>query len=244
MKILIVASAVLMVSAPLCFASGPDFGHFSDFQACYAKNLTPDQKISACKSVLLAGLLDRTGAVQTYQNLGAAYAEKQDYADALLAFNYAIKWDPKLWQAYHNRAIAELRTGDPLAAAQDMEHSASLNPDELRSLGSACWYRAQSGNGLAIALADCNQFLAADPNNANALDTRGLVNFRMENYQGAVADTNSALAASPKMVSSMYVRGMAKLRLGDAAGGDSDIDAAKAIDPKIADTYAGYGVKP
>jgi hypothetical protein len=66
----------------------------------------------------------------------------------------------------------------------------------------------------------------------------------MENYQGAVADTNSALAASPKMVSSMYVRGMAKLRLGDAAGGDSDIDAAKAIDPKIADTYAGYGVKP
>lgn len=54
----------------------------------------------------------------------------------------------------------------------------------------------------------------------------------------------SALAIDPKHESSLYIRGLARLKTGDVAGGNADIAAAEAIDAKVADTYAGYGVKP
>jgi tetratricopeptide (TPR) repeat protein len=107
-----------------------------------------------------------------------------------------------------------------------------------------CWARAQTGQALELALADCNQALQLLPNRASFLDTRALVNFRLGRFDKAIADASAALATEPTYESSLYVRGAARRRLGDRAGGDADIAAAKMISQTVAAEYAGYGVAP
>ncbi|MFZ3360460.1 MAG: hypothetical protein WA177_17040, partial [Xanthobacteraceae bacterium] len=80
------------------------------------------------------------------------------------------------------------------------------------------------------------------PNAANVLNSRGLVQLKLGAYDMAIADYSAAVAQNAQDADSIYGRGMAKLKKGDTAGGDADMAAAKAIDPTIADTYIGYGV--
>ena len=76
------------------------------------------------------------------------------------------------------------------------------------------------------------------------LRSRCLVRYRLGDFANAMADCDAALKHNSTMSTSLYVRGLAKKRLGYAELGNADIAAATALDSKIADTYAGYGVKP
>jgi tetratricopeptide (TPR) repeat protein len=107
-----------------------------------------------------------------------------------------------------------------------------------------CFARAESGQELDTALSDCNAALALRPEEADFLDSRCFVYFRMGNYAAAITDCDAAVKEDSEESTSIYVRGLAKLKTGDAAGGNADIAAAEKIDEKVADTYAGYGVKP
>ena len=113
-----------------------------------------------------------------------------------------------------------------------------------RAYNARCFARAISGEQLDQALSDCNAALAVRPEDADYLDSRCFVYYRMNNYAAAIGDCSAAIKNNPKESASLYVRGLAERRAGDAASGNADIAAAEAIDPKVADTYAGYGVKP
>jgi tetratricopeptide (TPR) repeat protein len=88
----------------------------------------------------------------------------------------------------------------------------------------------------------CDRALAIRPNNANDLDSRCFVYFRMGQLAQARADCDAALAIEPKFASSLFMRGIIKRRQGDNAGADAAFAAAKALDPNIAAQYAKYGV--
>ena len=53
----------------------------------------------------------------------------------------------------------------------------SLDPNNARYFNSRCWNRALAGQDLAKALDDCNESLRLKPNDANVLNSRGLVQF-------------------------------------------------------------------
>lgn len=103
--------------------------------------------------------------------------------------------------------------------------------------------RAVRGHPLDRALADCNEALRARPGDANVLQSRCFVYYRMGNYSAAAADCDAAEKSHPRYDEALYVGGLAKLRQGDAKGGGADIAAAIGANYRIADIYALYGVK-
>jgi len=105
-----------------------------------------------------------------------------------------------------------------------------------------CWARAVL-DALQPALADCNKALLIQPNDATALDSRGLIYLKMGQFDSAIADYNSALRIEPKMASALYGRGLARLKKGDSAGGNADVTAAKNLEKAIADDFAQYGLR-
>ena len=92
------------------------------------------------------------------------------------------------------------------------------------------------------ALSDCNESLVLRPSDADTLNSRGLVHYKLGAFSDAIADYSAAIAQNAKDANSLYGRGMAKLKIGDAAGGNVDITAAKTIETNIAEVYAAYGV--
>lgn len=106
------------------------------------------------------------------------------------------------------------------------------------------WARAVWGRQLDLALADCNESLRLRPNDANTVNSRGLVQFRRNDFRAAFADYDAAVRANANDTGSLFALGVAQLRLGQTAAGQADIAAATARDAGVAARYAGYGVSP
>jgi len=160
---------------------------------------------------------------------------------------HAMVWQGYSWPRF-GRAIAYAELGKFDLAIADLEQATTLggrhDPNRPGIYGDLCFYRAVAGGPLDQALADCNQSLALRPGDADALDSRAFVEFKMKNYPAAIADATAALSVNPELAASLYVRGLARSSTGDAANGNADIEKAKAIDPKIVQRYASYGVTP
>ena len=87
-----------------------------------------------------------------------------------------------------------------------------------------------------------NEALRLRPNYADALDSRGLINLKLGQYDRALADYDAALRAKPKLASALYGRGKAKLMKGNFKGGTADIQAAIIINPNIPEEFARFGL--
>lgn len=142
------------------------------------------------------------------------------------AFSAAHRYQSAI--GYYDRVIAQVPSDPNLAGA----------------LNGRCWARATLDRDLQGALADCEASLKLKPDNADALDSRGFVRLRLGEFAKSIADYDAALALRPDAAASLFGRGLAKLRLGQKDAGHADIAAALAIDATIAETFAGYGVKP
>jgi tetratricopeptide (TPR) repeat protein len=145
--------------------------------------------------------------------------------------------------AYTNRGLVFERKRDLERAIANYYEAIRLDPKYASAYNNRCHARAVVGNDFQGALADCNESLRLRPDDANTLNSRGLVQLKRGTYDRAVADYSAAIAKDEKDANSLYGRGTAKLRSGDTAGGNADIAAAKAIKPDIDTVYAGYGVK-
>ena len=144
---------------------------------------------------------------------------------------------------YYNRGVEYQNEGDLDRAIVDYTEAIRLDPNYVFAYSNRRWARALAGRDLAQALDDCNEALRLRPGDGDTLNSRGLVQLKLEAFDLSVADYSAAIAQNPKDASSLYGRGIAKLKSGDSTGGDADIAAAKAIKPDIADVYAGYGVR-
>jgi tetratricopeptide (TPR) repeat protein len=134
----------------------------------------------------------------------------------------------------HAAAVAQYSKWIDARSRDDVHMSEALN---LR-----CWARAQWGQELDEALADCNTALRLRPNTAAYFDSRGLVYLRRNSYDKAIADYDAALRLEPKLPWSLYGRGLARLHKGESTTGQADIAAATALKPKIVEEAAKYGI--
>jgi tetratricopeptide (TPR) repeat protein/predicted aspartyl protease len=121
---------------------------------------------------------------------------------------------------------------------------------EDSSLGTAlnrrCFNRALLGQDLTKALADCNKAVKLTPKGAQApaLDSRGLVQLRLGDYDKAIADYNASLQLRPGNATSLYGRGLAKLKKNETAESSVDIAAAEKITPNVSEYFKRYGIGP
>jgi tetratricopeptide (TPR) repeat protein len=168
--------------------------------------------------------------------------EKQAWAD----LDQAVRTAHDDGTALIRRAEAYASVGRYADAVRDL--SALLLTSQLKSqrpiiLNARCWTRAEWGQELQEALADCNAALDLDQGSWAILDSRGFVELRLGQYDKAIADYDRALELKPRQASSLLGRGFAKRQKGQVSEGEADITAAQAISPGIDQQFAKYGVK-
>ena len=113
-----------------------------------------------------------------------------------------------------------------------------------QALKGRCWVRALLGEGLDLALNDCDAALRADPKDIYVLDNRGLVLLRQGAFDKAIADYDAVLAQNPKAAWALYCRGLAKLHKGLTTEGNADIAVATALQPGFPAKAKAHGIGP
>ena len=86
----------------------------------------------------------------------------------------AIRLDPHLASAHHNRAAAHETQNRYDRALVDYDEIVRAHPTDPRAWNNRCWMRAIVGQ-LEAAIDDCEEALRLEPERANTLDSRGLV---------------------------------------------------------------------
>lgn len=199
-----------------------------------ARSLTSE--ISAAEASAAKPALRELSDVIVHVRAPAAYAAGDKELQIRLART------PQLANEYVDRADARTFKGDYAGALKDYDQAIQLKPDDGELLNERCFTRGIANSDLKDAMDDCNAALALDPHNAQYLDSRGFVFFRLGQFDKAMTDFNAALDIDPKQFQTLYVKGIAERRLGDAAHAEADIKAAKALDQSVVATYARYGV--
>lgn len=207
-------------------------------------------KIRADQSQFARAMADYGRAMRINNRNAQAYAARAllhqargAYDIALRDFDRALSIDPTLQAAIAGRT-------ETLAnrVTQFQEDLASITealqqtPTDSALLNQRCWIRAINNDDLDAALADCNAAILAQPTNAAALDSRGLVHLKRGDYAASMADYDAALAMEPARGHYMFGRGVARIRMGLVAEGQADIAEAERLEPGITANYLSYGV--
>jgi tetratricopeptide (TPR) repeat protein len=205
----------------------------------YSERHEPDLALADCNEAIRR----RPDYVLAYNNRGIAYQTKGDLDRAIDDYNKAERLGSKYYvAAVNNRGTAYEAKGDFDRAIADYRTAIIFDRKFARAYGNLCRARAVVDRDLQSALANCDEFLYLQPNDARGLDSRGLVHLKLGSFAQAITDYDAAIAQNATDADSLYGRGIAKLKSGDAAGGSADIAAAKAIQPDIDKIYAGYRV--
>lgn len=94
------------------------------------------------------------------------------------------------------------------------------------------------------AKADLAKVLTLKPDYAPAYLARGLVSYKMADFQEALTYFDGAVQRVPTFYKAVFARGVTKKKLGDERGGDKDIAAARAMNPKVDEDLARDGMTP
>jgi tetratricopeptide (TPR) repeat protein len=176
---------------------------------------------------------------------GNAYYDRKDYARAANDYSDAIRLNPKYAVAYAARGQIRSRYQEYLQAIADYDEATKIDPGLAGAFGSRCGDRIAAGQDLRLALADCNESLRLQPQQALPSTHRAFIQLRLGNAALARAGFDAALATDANQVWSLYGRGLAKWENGDSTGAQSDITAAKKIRPDIVNAVSKYyGVTP
>jgi tetratricopeptide (TPR) repeat protein len=174
-------------------------------------------------------------------NRGAILSMRGELDAATADLDAALKLDPRNVLAIGNRGIIHEKRGEFPQARAAMDLAISIDPSTWQPWSERCWIGAVIADRLPEALKDCNRSIELQPNDPNTYNSRGLVHFRLGQYQEAIADYDRAIAGDPSVASSWMMRGLAK-RAVNLEGARSEIDKGKGMDPGVAARYAGYGV--
>lgn len=118
----------------------------------------------------------------------------------------------------------------------------NLTREESKSM--ACMHRgaAKSDKGdFDGAIADYNEALRLNPNDAGAYSNRGVARERKEDHDGAIADYDRALEINPNLAKVYYNRANAKFRKEDFDAAMADYDEALRLNPDYARAYRNRG---
>ena len=128
----------------------------------------------------------REAALDSY-NLGTEALEKEDYDLAITCFTEAIRLDPRMAEAYNNRAYAYSEKGDYDQAIADLTEAIRLDPNLAAAYDNRG--RAYGDKGeFDKAIADHTKAIQLDPTDAVPYNNRGSAYADKGESDRAVAD--------------------------------------------------------
>jgi tetratricopeptide (TPR) repeat protein len=173
---------------------------------------------------------------------GVAAGARGDYDHAIVAYNAAIKFDPKDPIAYNNRGVAYFRNGDNDHAIADYSESIRLKPKIASAYANRGRAYREKGD-YSRAIADYDKAIALDAKFAAAYNNRGLVYGAKGDSAHAIADYTKAIKLDPKLTNAYENRGRAFRAKGDDDRATHDFEEAVRLDPTLAETLKTLSMK-
>lgn len=166
--------------------------------------------------------------------LGDKALAGEDYAEAVQRYDRLVDPGNPDSLALYRRAVALDASGQTDKALDD--YSAAIKADPKSSL-------AFLGRGVLLAvrkraydraIEDFDKVLVIEPDNVEALVSRGDGFGQLGDLGRAMADLNRAVALAPDKATVLLARGQIESRRGNLAGAARDYEAALKIDPRYA----------
>ena len=253
-RALIVIAATMLANSANAIPYGPygdawkppSGGRFDFYGRCTNAKLAIGERIKNCKAIIGTGSSETDRAVLMLAEL---LRIQGTYSDALQNANRAVakvddsqysrKWknNPRI-EALEIRAKIYAVMGKYDEALKDSDEISQIAWDDADAYCSRCWVRAIIGKDLNLALADCNQALTLEPDHAQALYSRGLVNLKLNKLMEALADYNAALQSDSHNTTALFARGTVEKKLGDETQGDADLAEAISLNASIAADFS------
>nr|XP_023696055.1 tetratricopeptide repeat protein 6 isoform X1 [Paramormyrops kingsleyae] len=145
-------------------------------------------------------------AAEVFYNIGLCYVAQDNLSQALDAFNGAVKINPNLADAYHQRGLCRMRLGQP-ESVQDFNRALAVDPSCFQVyLSRAAFYEDQGR--FAKAILNCTKAIQVQPKSVRAYLQRGTLKFCRRMYSGAVEDFTSAIQTDDTCSFAYYNRGV------------------------------------
>ncbi len=188
-----------------------------------------------------AALRVNPGSIRAATSLATIQSDAGDFIGALRTLDDAMASQANDRDLLNAHGIVNAKSGQQALADRDFSMARSFATTPV-SLNNMCWQKAIAGVALLTALAECDAATAADPMNAGAFDSRGLVLLRLGRSSESITSYDRALHLRPLSAKSLYGRGLAEQRLGDLDHAKADFSAALRLDAHVAETFAEYGI--
>ena len=173
----------LMLSCPCRASAEAD----QAWQACIGATSSPDDRVSACSSVIFARAETGRWLAAALCNRGHGLTEKHELDSALADLDEAIRLDPDYACAYTNRGRIFAFKREVDRAMADYDRAIGIDP------GFALAYNNKGG------LADYDKAVQYDPADVFSWNNRGQARLRLGDKAGSIADFRKALQLRPNL---------------------------------------------
>lgn len=160
-------------------------------------------------------------SAETYFLRGDAMSELEQYEEAIVAYDQAIRLKPDYVKAYNNRGFAKIMLRQYFAAIADFDQAIQLKPDFADAY-------TQRGNAKALlyqysaAIADYDRAIQITPDDAFVYSFRGISKEALRQYFAAISDFDKVIQLKPDDAEAYYLRGRAKKALKQSPAAISD----------------------
>jgi tetratricopeptide (TPR) repeat protein len=158
------------------------------------------------------------GNAQAHNHEGWKHFSASHYQEALQFFNKAIAADPKLAEAYTNRAMAKCMLYEYESALTDWEIYLTFEKN-IFVMHQNEYNRAK----------EMIEKLKTDP---KACYRRADEKRNIDNFKGAIADFDKAIELDPEYAEAYIARGGTKEKLGDFSGAIEDYEESIRLKPQ------------
>jgi tetratricopeptide (TPR) repeat protein len=147
--------------------------------------------------------------------------------------------------------IAKLQVSGSTASKQEVR-------DVINGLSAIDWFNKGRGQGYDITINCCSKAIELDPQFAEAYDWRGLMYYKLGNYDAAIRDYNKVIELGPQLehrdeikwaviewiplADAYYFRGCSYFELGNYDAAIRDMNKVKELDPQFAEAYSTAGM--
>ncbi|MGO9736164.1 MAG: tetratricopeptide repeat protein [Desulfomonilaceae bacterium] len=160
---------------------------------------------------------------------GVIHSRRSELDAALTNLNAAIELDPKLVEAYKERARALTELKEYVRAVNDLTSASQIDPADGEIFVLRGETQCQRGM-FDSAASDFSQALETMNDDPRVLYDRGLVHLRQQDFQRAFNDMERVCNLKPGSARAFSMRGVARFLMGDLEKSIADIEKSFSLD--------------
>ena len=175
-----------------------------------------------------------------YYRQGNRYCDSEEYENAIVSYDKAIKQKTDYAEAYYNRGVTYGKLGESEKAIADYSKAIELKPDYAKAYNNrGCTYDDLGESEKAIA--DYSKAVELKPDYADAYYNRGCANSKLGESEKAIADYSKAIELKPGYAEAYNNRGYTYDDLGESEKAIADYSKAIELKPDYAVAYNNRG---